>query len=53
VWHGYETKEMNRVFWRENPIKIYHLEDLGVDGRIILKCVFKKCNGEHGMYCCG
>jgi len=34
--HGRETEEVHRVFWRENPIKIYHLEDLGVDGSIIL-----------------
>jgi hypothetical protein len=35
-------------FWRGNMRKIYHLEDLGVDGRIILKLIFKKCNGGGG-----
>jgi hypothetical protein len=25
------------------------LEDLGVDGKIILKLIFKKWDGEHGL----
>jgi hypothetical protein len=37
MWHGWETEEVNRGFWWDIPIKIYHLEDLGVDERIILK----------------
>ena len=45
MWHVQGTGEVHRGFWRETPIKIYHVEDLGVDGRIILKRVFKKWNG--------
>jgi len=26
-----------------------HFEDPAVDGRIILKCFFKKWDGEHGL----
>ena len=53
MWHGWGTEELHRWFWWENPIKIYHLEDKGIDGRIILKWILKKWDGEDGMYCCG
>jgi len=32
-------------FWWGNLRERNHLEDLGVDGKIILKCIFKKLEG--------
>jgi hypothetical protein len=34
--------EVNTGFWWKTPRERDHLEDLGVDGRIILKWTFKK-----------
>jgi hypothetical protein len=36
-------------FWWGNLREEYHLKDPGVDGRIILKWIFNKRDGEHGL----
>ena len=42
MWHVWETGEVHTGFWWVNLRKREHLEDVGVDGRIILKRIFKK-----------
>jgi hypothetical protein len=37
---------VHTAFWRGDLRERDHLQDLGVDGRIILKLIFKKYDGE-------
>jgi hypothetical protein len=38
--------EVHTGFWWEDPREGDHLEDLSLDGRIILKFIFKKWDGR-------
>jgi hypothetical protein len=42
-------EEAYAVFWWGNLRERYHLEDPGLDGRIILKWVFRKWDEGHGL----
>jgi hypothetical protein len=43
-----ETRGTYRVL-EGNPRERVHFEVTGVDGSIILKWIFKKCDGGHGL----
>jgi hypothetical protein len=46
----WERGEVLTEFWWGNLREKTHMEDLGVDGRIILKWILKTLNGErHGL----
>ena len=44
MWHALEPGEMHAGFWLGDLRKTNQLENLGVDGRIILKCMFEELN---------
>jgi hypothetical protein len=44
--HVWGRKEVHRGIWWENLREKDHLKDLGVNGRIILKWIFKMWNRE-------
>ena len=42
MWHIQETGEVHTGFWYGNLRKRGHLIDLGMDGSVILKWIYKK-----------
>jgi hypothetical protein len=46
MWHVGVTGEVHKWFWLGDLMEGEHLEDLGVDGRIILKWILKKWDGD-------
>jgi len=47
------TGEVRTEFWWGDLKSRDHLEDLSIDGGIILKFIFKKWVGRHGLDWCG
>jgi hypothetical protein len=45
MWYVWKTGEVHTGFWWGNLRERYHLEELGVDGMILLKWLFKKWDG--------
>jgi hypothetical protein len=45
MWHVWGRREVHTGFWWGDPREGDHLGDPGVDGRIILKLIFKKWGG--------
>jgi len=53
-WAGHKThigrrEEVLTGFWWENLRERDHLGDLGVNGRILLRWIFRKWDGGHGL----
>jgi hypothetical protein len=46
MWHVWDTGEVHTLFWWGDLTERDHLEDLGVDERVILRWIFKKWDGE-------
>jgi hypothetical protein len=49
VLHVWGKGEVCTGFWKGDLREEDHLGDPGIDGRIILKWIFKKWDGGHGL----
>jgi len=49
MWHAWGTGEVYAGFWLGIPRERDHLEDLDVDGRIILRWIFRNWDGGRGL----
>jgi hypothetical protein len=51
MWHVWERGEIHTEYRWGYLSEIDDLEDLGADGNIVLKWVFKKWDKAHGLDC--
>jgi hypothetical protein len=43
------AREVHTGYWRESLKERHHLKGTGIDGRVILKCIFKTWDRRHGL----
>ena len=46
MWHVWGTEEVRTGDWRGELRERDNMEDLDVDGKMILKCIFRKWDGQ-------
>jgi len=46
MWHAWGIGKMHTGFWQGDLRERDHWKNVDVDGRILLKCIFKKYDGE-------
>jgi hypothetical protein len=46
MWHAWEIREVCTGLWWGDPNEIHHLENLGINGSLIIKLMFKQWDEE-------
>jgi len=46
MWHVWGTGKIHTGFWWRELMERHHLADPGVDGRIMLRWIFRMYDGE-------